>query len=69
MANIRLQNDIMTDDIALGPSQMAPVTKSATTYNQPGLPKPPAGWGRVIGFKDTFDSDDEGPESLDQLKD
>lgn len=67
--NIRNPNDIMTDAVALGPSQMGDAISSFSSYNKPGLPKPPAGWGKVIGLKDTFDSDDEGPESPDQLKD
>lgn len=52
MINIRNKNDIMTDDAALGPSQMGVALKSATTYNQPGLPKPPGGWGKKLGFGD-----------------
>lgn len=48
MTNIRNKNDIMTDASALGPSQNAPVLKTATSYNEPGLPKPPAGWGKKL---------------------
>ncbi len=36
------------------------------TYNEPGLPKPPAGYGRVVGFTDSVDGDDMGPESKDE---
>lgn len=43
-----------------------PVYKTATSYNEPGLPTPPAGYGRVIGFTDSVDGDDEGPESRDE---
>jgi hypothetical protein len=35
-------------------------------YNEPGLPKPPAGYGKVIGFVDSVDGDDMGPESRDE---
>lgn len=42
----------MTDANALGPSQMGIVLKSATTYNEPGLPKPPAGWGRQLSLSE-----------------
>lgn len=35
-------------------------------YNSPGLPKPPAGYGKVIGFTDRVDGDDEGPEAPDE---
>lgn len=35
-------------------------------YNEPGLPKPPAGYGRVVGFTDSVDGDDFGPESRDE---
>lgn len=38
-----------TDAIAVGPSKMVAPTKTATSYNEPGLPTPPAGWGRNIG--------------------
>lgn len=42
------------------------VITSTTEYNEPGLPKPPAGWGKKIGFTDAVDGDDEGPESRDE---
>jgi len=67
MVNIRNQNDIMTDAIALGPQGCFVQMKSSTSYNETGLPPPPAGWGRVIGFTDSVDNDDEGPESRDEL--
>lgn len=35
-------------------------------YNEPGLPTPPAGYGRKIGFTDSVDGDDMGPESRDE---
>jgi len=47
---IRNQNDIMTDEAAMGPSQMGRPLKSATTYVQEGLPPPPAGWGKKLGL-------------------
>lgn len=42
------------------------VIKSTTEYNEPGLPTPPAGWGKVVGFTDAVDGDDEGPEAKDE---
>jgi len=42
------------------------VCSTDTSYNKPGMPKPPAGWGRTIGFVDSVDGDDAGPESPDQ---
>ena len=48
------------------PHAVAPVYKTATSYNEPGLPTPPAGYGRVIGFTDSVDGDDAGPESRDE---
>ena len=56
-----------SDMKAMEPYVLGTVTKTATSYNQPGLPKPPAGWGKVIGFTDSVDGDDEGPESPDEL--
>lgn len=47
-------------------SQIAPVHKTATSYNEPGLKPPPAGWGRVLPLTDSVDGDDEGPESPDE---
>lgn len=57
-----------TDPQALGPSGGIKTIKTPTSYNEPGLPTPPAGWGKVVGFKDTVDNDDEGPHSPDQYK-
>ena len=65
MINIKNPND-NTDPEALGPSGGMHVIKTATQYNEPGLPTPPAGWGRVVGFTDSVDGDDEGPESKDE---
>jgi hypothetical protein len=46
---------------------MVRTIKSADgTYNEPGLPSPPAGYGRKVGFVDSVDGDDEGPESRDE---
>lgn len=47
--NIRNSNDITTDAVALGPSQMGDVVSTPTSYNKPGLPKPPGGWNRNLG--------------------
>lgn len=47
----RNPNDILTDDAALGP--MGPMVVQTTmegTYNMPGLPKPPAGYGRKLSI-------------------
>ena len=33
-----------SDQSAMEPYVMAPVYKSATSYNNPGMPKPPGGW-------------------------
>lgn len=59
---IRNENDITTADAYLGPTQMGKVNKTATTYNEPGLPKPPGGWGKKLGFTGF----DEGPRSRDE---
>jgi len=42
------------------------VDSTSTSYNKPGLPTPPAGWGKVITMTDSVDGDDEGPESRDE---
>ena len=42
------------------------LTTAEGTYNKPGLPNPPAGYGKKIGFTDSKDGDDEGPESPDE---
>ena len=65
MINIKNPND-PSDAQALGPSGGMTVLKTATEYKEPGLPKPPAGWGKVVGFTDSVDGDDEGPESKDE---
>jgi hypothetical protein len=54
---IRNENDLMTDAAALGPSQMGQTLKSVTSYNEPGLPAPPAGWNKKLGYINT----DAGP--------
>lgn len=51
MINIRNPND-NTDASAMGPSGGMHVMKTATSYSEPGLPKPPAGWGRKLGVMD-----------------
>ena len=55
--NIRNPNDVMTDDVALGPSQMGQKLKSMTTYSEPGLPSPPAGWNRNLGINPKYAPD------------
>lgn len=55
----RNPNDILTDDAALGPVGPAVVQKTMEgTYNMPGLPNPPAGYGRVLSL------DEEAMERL-----
>lgn len=39
----------ISSDIALGPAAIAPVHKTPTSYNEPGLPSPPKGWGTKLG--------------------
>lgn len=58
----------MSDPAAISPHQFADDISSATTYNKPGLPKPPAGWGVVPPMTDSVDTDDEGPESKDEYE-
>lgn len=58
-----------SDQSAMEPYKVVPPSKTATSYNEPGLPPPPAGWGKVVTMVDTVDSDDEGPESPDQRRD
>lgn len=48
-----------TDDAAIGPSQTIAPTKTATSYSEPGLPSPPAGWGKVIGYDEVQMERDE----------
>lgn len=43
--NIKNPND-PTDPQALGPSGGMKTIKTTTSYNEPGLPTPPAGWGK-----------------------
>lgn len=43
--DIRNQND-NTDPEALGPSGGMHVLKTTSEYKEPGLPTPPAGWGK-----------------------
>ena len=61
--NIRNQNDILTDASALGPTQMGRKLKTITTYTEPGLPKPPAGWNRKLGIYDTESAELAGPDA------
>jgi len=55
-----------SDQKAMEPYQILTPCKTTTSYNEPGLPKPPAGWGRVVGFTDSVDGDDAGPEAKDE---
>jgi hypothetical protein len=47
---IRNQNDINTSDLALGPHKTMAPESTDSSYNKPGLPTPPAGWGTDVGF-------------------
>lgn len=38
-----------SDPIALGKCVEVPPIKTTTSYNEPGLPTPPAGWGKTLG--------------------
>jgi len=58
----------MSDAGAISPHQFADTISTATTYNKPGLPKPPGGWNYVPPMSDSVDTDDEGPESRDQYE-
>lgn len=49
MTNIRNPNDVMTDEVALGPSQMGRPLPSKTTYVAQGKPNPPGGWNKTLG--------------------
>lgn len=60
---IRNENDITTADEYLGPTKMGKVNKTATTYNEPGLPKPPAGWGKQLGISDSERSERLAPDT------
>ena len=45
----RNPNDIMTDEAALGPmGPMVTIKTADGTYNEPGLPTPPAGYGKKL---------------------
>jgi hypothetical protein len=55
-----------SDQSAMEPYTVTPPLTTATSYNIKGMPTPPAGWGKVIGFVDSVDGDDEGPESPDE---
>ncbi len=56
----------MTEAIVAEYGLPVKVIKSNTAYNEPGLPSPPAGWGKVASLTDSVDGDDEGPESRDE---
>lgn len=56
----------MSDASAISPHQFGDTISTATTYNKPGLPKPPGGWNYVPPMNDSVDADDEGPESRDE---
>ena len=60
---IRNENDINTADAYLGPTQMGRKLKTITTYTEPGLPKPPAGWNRKLGIYDTESAELSGPDT------
>lgn len=66
MINIRNPND-NSDPIALGPSGGMHVIKTSTEYNEPGLPKPPAGWGKTLGVMDESiaEAPDTRPDDVD----
>ncbi len=52
-SNPRRNPNDMTSDMALGPHKTMPPTKTMEgTYNEPGLPKPPAGYGRVLSLSE-----------------
>jgi hypothetical protein len=40
-----------SDTIALGPNGPITVLQSQTEYHRPGLPTPPAGWGKTSSGK------------------
>lgn len=63
MINIRNKNDILTDASAIGPTSPLKVIKSQTSYNEPGLPTPPEGWGRKLGIYDTESAEIAGPDT------
>lgn len=62
--NIKNLND-PTTPAALGPYVIVPPLKTATSYNEPGLPTPPAGWGKVLGYSEAQSEKDESESSPD----
>lgn len=62
--SIKNPND-PTEGIALGPSVIVTPNKTATSYNEPGLPRPPAGWGKVLGYSEAQSERDESEKSPD----
>lgn len=54
-----------SDPAAFEPISKQVVIKSTTAYNEPGLPKPPAGWGKVLGYGEAQMERDEGESSPD----
>lgn len=55
-----------TDPAAMAPITLVPM-KSTTSYNEPGLPTPPAGWGRKLGVTD--ESIEEAPDTKSDDRD
>lgn len=45
----RNPNDF-TDDKAMASVTVVAPAKTATSYNEPGLPSPPAGYGKQLGY-------------------
>lgn len=64
MANIKNLND-PTDPSAMGPQGGYVQIKSQTSYNEPGLPPPPAGWGVQLGYSEAQMERDESEKSPD----
>lgn len=63
---MKLNPNDFSDQSAMAEYTIAPAISTATSYNKPGLPKPPGGWGMVPPMTDSVDNDDEGPESKDE---
>lgn len=61
---MRMRNDF-TDEAAMGPIKVVAPNKTATSYNEPGLPPPPAGWGKVLGVGEAQAEKDEDERSPD----
>lgn len=61
---IKNEND-PTDGEAVGPYKIVAPIKTTTSYNEPGLPKSPAGWGKVLGYSEAQMERDEGEKSPD----